>query len=232
MAVLAQMAERYGLDGDYETIEDLEAALDEHEGTKREEQIESTGREYYAQLARDLAQTLSAEEIAGHDEMGNPTNFKLSPAQVQKIFPLLNDFRVKVRDIEQQSNFDELADVALDVIPEDRVDDFRKAVEGKGLPLRQWFQESLEHAAPATKAWARREREFALDLAKAKAEAWSEGNQAPAGQPSQRGGGETTDAGPKDLTEARLMHAGMHPSGRTITSAEMRAFLARAGRRT
>ncbi len=52
------------------------------------------------------------------------------------------------------------------------------------------------------------------------------GNPRPAGETSSTELRGNTASGPKDLKDAQLMHAGMHPTGQTITTSQMRTYRA------
>ncbi len=176
--LIATIAERYGVEGEFETVEDLDAAIETRDRAAREEQNDAQSQTYY----RDMMRKIDADLSAFTDEDGNPL---LSPEQRQgSVFNKLNEFRANVRTFEQQENLNELADVALAIIPEANADAFLKAVDGKDLSLEQWLPQVVEHAAPASRFVKKLLADHKVDLAKSRAEGWKEGNAAPAGQPS------------------------------------------------
>ncbi len=196
-ADLARLAERYGLEGEFDSVDDLETALNTQERAAKEASHDAESKTFYRETARKLDADLAAITFDAHDEDGNPVTYKLTPEQRQAaVFNHLGDFRVRVREYEQQENLNELADVAEAIIPGDNLEGFAKAVEGKDLPLEKWLPEVVEAAAAgskyvktlsleaALKVSPKLAAEHAAALAASRASGWKEGNGAPGGQPT------------------------------------------------
>lgn len=184
----ARMATRLGLEGDYDSVEDVEAALATAEEEAHEAELDAQANNAYGNRVRQLITNLQGVKFQGYNEQGEVVNFTLTPDQIQTLaVSELNGLRGDVRAIEQRESFMVLADAALALIPEDKHADFEKAVS-KGLPIGEWFKHAVEHAAPTSAYVKQLQKEHEAAVAKAHADGFAEGAGAPKGQFSQSGG--------------------------------------------
>lgn len=203
-----EMAEEFGLEGDYATVADVRAARADQVRAEREESRAETSKTYYADLSRTLNEALADLEIEITDELGAKSKGKLTKEQIQaSVFNHLSDFTTKVRDVEQKANYEDLADAAVTLLgTEEAVDKWAAEVQGKGLSFNEWLASVVEHAAPTSKAWKKLEREHKVEKEKEFARGWDEGNKAPPGQASQNNAGNGSSGGGK-LTREKYLNA-------------------------
>ncbi len=238
-ATLNEMARRlHNLEGDYNSVDEVEAALLERQYTRREEELETKTQSLYVDLRKGLTERLGSIEVpvknpaglAYVDENQKPITVKLGVDEIEKALGPMNELRANVRQLEQMENLQELADIALDLIPEKAWDAFSEAVTGKGpngenATFDSWLEAVIEHAASATKAW-RKELGEREAFGKAEyARGWEDAKGAPGGEPDKRGGTGATPTSIEGKSPREV--AAMIKSGEIDPAAELRKLGAR-----
>ncbi len=186
-ALLTQLAADLGLEGDFNSYDDIKAAQATAEAEAEVQEREEIVKSWFPTLSQKIVETGTTIGVDAYDAEGNPVKIYLTPEQLQPLFPHLHELRSAVRQMEEQASYNVLADAALQLIPEAKHDDFLRGVDGKKLAFQPWLERVAEHAAPQTKAWKTREATWEAEKAKYGAEQWELGHNAPQGQISQNG---------------------------------------------
>lgn len=190
---VTQQAGREGIQGDFNTFEELDVAREQRRTEAREAERDAQSKTFFRDTLRKIDENLANHAFKGYDENGNETEFRLTPEQRQEfVHNHLGNLRGQMREYDQQENFDELAEAALELIPKEGHEAYLEKVDGKELAFKPWLGHVIEAGAPSTQAWKEREAQFQLEKAEYGKQQWEEGNKAPPGQPSQQGGGVST----------------------------------------
>lgn len=188
------------------TEEAIQAGIDAKLPTLAEQRAEQL---YLERTAREREETAEAEALATFDTGITKTKEQLiaagmSAEQADAALGHLSEVRGGVRKAEAQRMTDALTEAALELIPEDAIDEFGKKAGGK--PLAAWLDELAEVRAPNSRWAKQQEKEHEAVLKKEYARGFEEGANGPPGQPSQsgsKGGRQSTYSTLAQLTAAK-----------------------------
>lgn len=189
MAELGKLADQLGIEGEFKTAEDLQAAITTRQAEQANEVDESEIDDLFVEAYAGIRDSLTGLKLEV-DVDGVKHEVSLTADQVRNLVGAnMADLRDSLMGKTHEQTFNLLGLAAAQMIPEDMHDAFAKAAQGKdgkGLSVSQWLTEVTEHSAKNTKAWKARERDFAAEKQAEYARGWEDGKGAPAGQPSSR----------------------------------------------
>lgn len=112
------------------------------------------------------------------DEAGQEAEFTDDMFQRLVAEPF-NDYNTKVRKHVQDETLTTVANIALELLPEENRDEFRKRAAGK--PLKDYFEIFTDLRAPHTETWKEREKRLEVEKKAEHARGFARGQKAPSG---------------------------------------------------
>lgn len=166
----------------------IDAALEADRAAQRTI-VEAETRQKMAEEAAATAAQQTAEAVVNKARDAVITRMKAKGIAdtdiAEALGTTLPELHGEISAVEARNMSNAVAEAAMAIIPEDQRADFVKNAAGK--PLGEWMQHVIEHGAPASQAWAQREREHTAALKAERAAGFEEGAVSPSGVPSQTG---------------------------------------------